>query len=567
VVEGASATAGLSLGEYNAIWFSGMLGFDDCLKVVRVRADAMQEVGCLADGSVFVFARHQVPVWIWQRVSLKPVCLGALLIVALLRLHTSITRPALTFGVAGQSWLKARQKKQGLEFRTPALDGTKLSKDGKSQLSKIQAAEGWRQVAAALQQYSGTEVQVFNAAMYKALRFGRNKQGAEVYDRICNLNISKQSATFTAAMTIQSRLRNPDAVRFIWEEAMSTCGLDAVLASARIRAAAQEGDVRVAAQVLDDMNHSGVEIDIGHVTSAIRACWSAGGQNHNAAKYLFYKVIPALNLKPNIITMNCFVGALQCAPLGDILSAVDTMKGWSIKHDEVFAETFLVTVLQKDSQDRWSSAKKVADRVRGQEPTRITAARDALEEYKAMGLRLSRLCVLVDANRSPQGMISIAGLDLQVLQELCDTAEKQTGEIDGRPAVCKVANLLFPKGYVCSGDRSAVEALKSLCDSKGALQAKFLKTSGAFHTSLMEPAGLKLLKALRVRVTDMNFPKMDVYMNNRGGPQRKGTDPREINYDLAAQVSSPVLWQKLIEEMRQNGITEFYECGPMKQLK
>lgn len=172
-----------------------------------------------------------------------------------------------------------------------------------------------------------------------------------------------------------------------------------------------------------------------------------------------------------------------------------------------------------------------------------------------------------EANRSPQGMISIAGLDLQVLQELCDAAEKQTGEIDGRPAVCKVANLLFPKGYVCSGDRSAVEALKSLCDSKGALQAKFLKTSGAFHTSLMEPAGLKLLKALRVRVTDMNFPKMDVYMNNRGGPQRKGTDPREINYDLAAQVSSPVLWQKLIEEMRQNGITEFYECGPMKQLK
>jgi len=172
-----------------------------------------------------------------------------------------------------------------------------------------------------------------------------------------------------------------------------------------------------------------------------------------------------------------------------------------------------------------------------------------------------------EANRVPQAMISIAGLDLQVLTGLCDDAERQTGSIDGRPAICKVANLLFPKGYVCSGDRSAVETLKSLADGQGALQAKFLKTSGAFHTPLMEPAGNKLLKALRVRVTDMNFPKVDVYMNTRGAPQRAGTDPREINYDLAAQVSSPVLWQKCIEEMRANGITEFYECGPMKQLK
>ena len=63
VVERCSATAGLSLGEcpeslviylelnsfynyflrYNAICFSGMLSFEECLKVVRVRADAMHE--------------------------------------------------------------------------------------------------------------------------------------------------------------------------------------------------------------------------------------------------------------------------------------------------------------------------------------------------------------------------------------------------------------------------------------------------------------------------------------------------------------------------------------------
>ncbi|KAK2076516.1 hypothetical protein QBZ16_001042 [Prototheca wickerhamii] len=40
-VEGAAATAGLSLGEYTALVFSGALSFEDGLKVVKVRATSM----------------------------------------------------------------------------------------------------------------------------------------------------------------------------------------------------------------------------------------------------------------------------------------------------------------------------------------------------------------------------------------------------------------------------------------------------------------------------------------------------------------------------------------------
>lgn len=39
VVERCSATAGLSLGEYTALVFAGVLSFDDALKVVKVRPD------------------------------------------------------------------------------------------------------------------------------------------------------------------------------------------------------------------------------------------------------------------------------------------------------------------------------------------------------------------------------------------------------------------------------------------------------------------------------------------------------------------------------------------------
>merc|ERR1719188_1505274 len=83
-----------------------------------------------------------------------------------------------------------------------------------------------------------------------------------------------------------------------------------------------------------------------------------------------------------------------------------------------------------------------------------------------------------ESKKTPQGMISVAGLDLQVLEGLCAQAAKKTSpHKDGRDMVCQVANHLFPKGYTCSGDKPAVEALKELAEREGALQARFLKTS------------------------------------------------------------------------------------------
>merc|ERR1712216_162287 len=150
-----------------------------------------------------------------------------------------------------------------------------------------------------------------------------------------------------------------------------------------------------------------------------------------------------------------------------------------------------------------------------------------------------------ESKKKPQGMMSVAGLSLQALEAVCEQACKEAGPgKDGNEALCTVTNHLFPKGYTVSGDTHALEKCKKLAEAEGALQARELKTSGAFHTKYMEPAGLKLLKSLRAKVTDMNFPKCDMYMNVRGAAQKAGTDPRELNYDLAAQVASPVLWQE-----------------------
>jgi len=162
-----------------------------------------------------------------------------------------------------------------------------------------------------------------------------------------------------------------------------------------------------------------------------------------------------------------------------------------------------------------------------------------------------------------QAMLSVAGLEQSVLDKLCSEAEKK----EGPGGVCKIANALFPKGFSCAGTEVAVNHLKDLAEKKGALQAKLLKTSGGFHTSLMQPAQEKLQKALQDISPRMKPPRCAVYMNVTGQPLAAGSDPKVILDLLSKQLVTPVLWCKSVEQMIKDGTSEFYECGPQKQLK
>ena len=182
------------------------------------------------------------------------------------------------------------------------------------------------------------------------------------------------------------------------------------------------------------------------------------------------------------------------------------------------------------------------------------------------GLRLVKLrgeAMQEAAQIGKQAMLSVAGLDQAVLEQCCVEAEKKAGS----GSVCRIANALFPKGFSCAGTEKAVDELKTLAEKKGALQAKLLKTGGAFHTSLMQPAQEKLEKALQEAFPKMSPPSCDVYMNVTGDCLAAGTDPKIILELLKKQLTSPVLWNTLVQKMIKDGITEFYECGPQKQLK
>jgi len=183
---------------------------------------------------------------------------------------------------------------------------------------------------------------------------------------------------------------------------------------------------------------------------------------------------------------------------------------------------------------------------------------DGLKLVKLRGAAMSEA-----ANIGSQSMVSVAGLEKTKIQELCAEAAKS----EGSQAVCQIANELFPKGVSCAGTTPAITKLKEIAESAGALQAKVLKTKGAFHTSLMEPARQKLGKALDDALPRMKPPETTVYMNCTSMPLRPGTNPSVIVNLLKKQLTSPVLWEASVRNMIKEGVYEFYEVGPNKQLK
>lgn len=159
-----------------------------------------------------------------------------------------------------------------------------------------------------------------------------------------------------------------------------------------------------------------------------------------------------------------------------------------------------------------------------------------------------------------QAMLSVAGLPEDTVTALCK-------ELAVEGQVCQIANYLFPKGYSVAGDEAAVKALETKVTAAGALQAKLLKTSGGFHTPIMAPARSKLQAALEEARASMQPPRCRVYMNVTAKPIDSKTSVGDIVDLLVDQLTNAVLWERSVKNVIADGCTEFYECGPSKQLK
>lgn len=157
---------------------------------------------------------------------------------------------------------------------------------------------------------------------------------------------------------------------------------------------------------------------------------------------------------------------------------------------------------------------------------------------------------------NPGTMAAVIGMDDEVVERICDQATKEVGK------EVIAANYNCPGQLVISGDEEAIDKAVALLKEEGCRLAKKLPVSGAFHSSLMQPAYDGLKESLEsLKITSPNCP---IYSNYTAEPT---TDPEEIRSNVLNQLLNPVRWTQTLQNMHQNGAEKFVEVGPGKVLQ
>lgn len=172
---------------------------------------------------------------------------------------------------------------------------------------------------------------------------------------------------------------------------------------------------------------------------------------------------------------------------------------------------------------------------------------DGLKLVSQRALAMQEAC-----EKEPSTMAAILGLEDDVVERICS-------EIEG---VVVPANYNCPGQLVISGAVPAVEEACAKLTEAGAKRAMILQVGGAFHSPLMEPAREKLAAA--IEATEFSQPICPVYQNVNA---QAVTDASEIKKNLVAQLTGPVKWTQIMNQMIADGCTEVVEVGPGKVLQ
>jgi len=155
-----------------------------------------------------------------------------------------------------------------------------------------------------------------------------------------------------------------------------------------------------------------------------------------------------------------------------------------------------------------------------------------------------------EARKIPGKMLSIIGLDTDKVRKICATTNTE------------IANFNCPGQIVASGSNMGIEKAQTLAKEAGAKMAIMLDVSGAFHSSYMSGATLRLVKELdKIKI---NTPNVPVICNVTAKPT---TSSSEIKGNLIKQIASSVLWENSMKFLLSQGVTKFFEFGPGKVLK
>lgn len=170
------------------------------------------------------------------------------------------------------------------------------------------------------------------------------------------------------------------------------------------------------------------------------------------------------------------------------------------------------------------------------------AFEDGLRLVSKRAMAMQACCEAVEG-----GMAAILALSDEQVEQICAETE----------GVVVAANYNCPGQLVISGEKAAVEAACVKAKEAGARRALPLPVGGAFHSPLMEPAREELEKA--IAEASFRTPACPIYQNVDAMPH---TDPEEIKQNLIAQLTAPVRWTQIVQQMLADGVEQVTELGP-----
>jgi [acyl-carrier-protein] S-malonyltransferase len=173
---------------------------------------------------------------------------------------------------------------------------------------------------------------------------------------------------------------------------------------------------------------------------------------------------------------------------------------------------------------------------------------DGLQLVYKRALAMQRACEI-----NPSTMAAILGLEDDKVEEICASITEE---------IVVAANYNCPGQLVISGSLKGIEIACEKLKAAGAKRALPLQVGGAFHSPLMQPAREELAAA--IETTKFSTPVCPVYQNVNALPS---SDISTIRKNLIDQLTSPVRWTQLTQNMVKDGATNFIECGPGKVLQ
>lgn len=151
------------------------------------------------------------------------------------------------------------------------------------------------------------------------------------------------------------------------------------------------------------------------------------------------------------------------------------------------------------------------------------------------------------------GMMAVLGLAPEEVEEGCRRA--------ANVGIVEAANFNCPGQVVVAGENKALKRAQEIFKEMGARRCILLQVSAPFHSSMMAPAGEKLVAELaRVEISD---PAVPVVANITADYVYTA---RQVRDALVRQVSGPVLWEQSMRRLLADGCNLFVEVGPGQVL-